>query len=122
METADLLREVRERYEVYHIFVRHGGCYYEAEARKSFGKYLDRKHLYFCRVEEIAKTITDIVNREQKRSGGERFLMKDTVNAAAAEDHPDENEDIVWDEAVKDRKEGEPGRKGFLGFLQSIAW
>lgn len=122
VETADLLREVRERYEVYHIFVRHGGNYYEAEARKSFGKYLDRKHLYFCRVEEIAKTITDIVNREQKRSDGERFLQKDTVNAAAAEDHPDENENIAWNEAVKEGKEGEPGRKGFLGFLQSIAW
>lgn len=64
VDTAELYKAVTDKFEVFHLMVddketslRH----HEADARKTFGKYLDGQHLMKVTLDSLASTIVDIV-------------------------------------------------------------
>lgn len=61
VDTSVLYQEVTDKFDVYHIFVRHGSNYYEDRAKASFSKYLDKDHLRFSSVDAIVETIISII-------------------------------------------------------------
>lgn len=62
IETKDIYNEVIEKFDVYHLNVKHGHySYYYDKIHKTFGKYLDSKHLRDVTVDSIANEIIDIV-------------------------------------------------------------
>lgn len=67
VETGKLLQEVRGKYDLYHIFVRHGSNFYETRAAKSWRKYLDKKHFRCCDVKGIGQMLTGIITAEAEK-------------------------------------------------------
>lgn len=61
IETGDLYKEVIEKFDVYHLNVKHGYDHYGNKIKFTFGKYLDDKHLRDVTVNSIANEIVDIV-------------------------------------------------------------
>ena len=65
VETNALYDEVKEKYDVYHIFVEHGRGYYKDSAEKSFTAVIPKENYRCCSVNAIAETIADIVTRKE---------------------------------------------------------
>ena len=64
VETADLYKEVVEKFDVYHLHVEHGHYYaysFDRHIATTFGTLLDSKHLRKVNVDNIANEIIDIV-------------------------------------------------------------
>ena len=77
VETRELYREVAEKYDVYHIHVRHHQTdRYLDRVEDSFGRQLPAGHLLVAGVEEIADTliriITDHASRAAVTAGGDK--------------------------------------------------
>ncbi len=92
VETGKLMKKVREKYDLYHIFVRHGSNYYEAGAKKTWGRYLDKKHFLCCDVNGIGQMLTGIITAEAEKrlaagpaKGLIRFADAAETKAAAVE-------------------------------------
>ena len=65
IETKDLYGEVSEKFNVYHLDVRHGNRWWdEAEIEKSFKEYLDDEHFRKVTIDSISDEIVDIVLNE----------------------------------------------------------
>lgn len=65
IETKDLYGEVSEKFNVYHLDVRHGNRWWdEAEIEKSFKEYLDDEHFRKVTTDSISDEIVDIVLNE----------------------------------------------------------
>ena len=60
VETPALYKSVREKYDVYHIFVRHGNPRDEGYIR-TWREFMDEEHFKICDLESIADTIIRIV-------------------------------------------------------------
>lgn len=58
--TSDLYKEASEKYDIYHIFVEHGGIFQE-ESKKEFLKYLPDDHYYETGLNGLPDVITEIV-------------------------------------------------------------
>lgn len=66
VETADLYREVTEKFDVYHLAVDDRSTmyrHYASDIVNSWGKYLDEDHLKVVTLDDIAPTIIDIVKK-----------------------------------------------------------
>ena len=62
VETAKLYKAASEKFDIYHLNVKHGGYdYYGAEIHNSYGKYLDKDHFKNTTVNGIANDIVEIV-------------------------------------------------------------
>lgn len=61
IETAQLYKKACEKFDIYHLNVRHGFDYYGKEIDNSFKKYLDDSHFKHTTVDQIAKDIVAIV-------------------------------------------------------------
>lgn len=61
VETAQLYKEASEKFDIYHLNVKHGRSWYDAEIHKTFGEYLDDNHLKDTSVNQIANDIVEIV-------------------------------------------------------------
>lgn len=61
VETKDLYEEVKDKYDVYHIFVDHGYSRYKESAERTFTEVIPKENYYCCKVDEIADVITEIV-------------------------------------------------------------
>ncbi len=64
IETSELYGEIVRKFEVYHLAVidpRSCGARYEKEIMKTFGEYLDKKHLIKVDLNNITSTIINIV-------------------------------------------------------------
>ena len=92
VETGKLLKEIRGKYDLYHIFVRHGSNFYETRAAKSWRKYLDKKHFQCCDVKGIGQMLTGIITAEaEKRQAADpakgliRFAETEEVKGTTAE-------------------------------------
>ena len=92
VETGKLLKEIRGKYDLYHIFVRHGSNFYETRAAKSWRKYLDKKHFQCCDVKGIGQMLTGIITAEaEKRQAADpakgliRFADTEEVKGTTAE-------------------------------------
>lgn len=65
IETKDLYGEVSEKFNVYHLDVRHGNRWWdEGEIEKSFKEYLDDEHFRKVTIDSISDEIVDIVLNE----------------------------------------------------------
>lgn len=61
VETAQLYADASEKFDIYHLYVKHGyGRYHEA-VHRTFGLLLDEKHLKDTSIDKIADDIIDIV-------------------------------------------------------------
>lgn len=64
VETPALYRDVREKYDIWHLHVKHSQTDRYADAvMKSFGRQLEREHLVFVDVEGVSDAIVRIVKR-----------------------------------------------------------
>lgn len=64
IETADLYKEVTEKFDVYHIAINDSSTsyrYYEDDIKKSWSKYLDDKHLLVSDLNALPQTISNII-------------------------------------------------------------
>lgn len=61
IETSDLYKEVIEKFDVYHLNVKHGYDHYGSKIKSTFCKYLDEKHFKDVTLNSIANEIVDIV-------------------------------------------------------------
>ncbi len=64
IETGGLYKQVTEKFEVFHLAVidpRSCGARYEEQIMRTFGEYLDKKHLKKVNLDNITPAIIDIV-------------------------------------------------------------
>lgn len=68
IETSRLYLETLKSFDIYHIAVDDPHTsyeYYKDDIKSSFGRYLDENHLFVANLDNIAKTIVDIVCKSQ---------------------------------------------------------
>ena len=137
--TDALYREVREKYEIYHLDVAHRRRSDEDQIEASWGTYLDKKH--FCRVtlNSVAQEISDIILGEAEgakeagagREAGERMTEKlpigfrvpetvSTARVAEPEERPVAEPEERRTAEPEDRLRAEPTRRPALGFLADL--
>ena len=61
VETAQLYADASEKFDIYHLYVKHGYGRYQEDVHKTFGQFLDEKHLKDTSVDKIADDIIEIV-------------------------------------------------------------
>ena len=61
IETDELYKAATEKFDIYHLNVKHGGGWYDTEIHNSYGKYLDKDHFKDTTVNKIANDIVEIV-------------------------------------------------------------
>lgn len=61
IETAQLYTDASEKFDIYHMYVKHGYGRYQENVHKTFGQLLDENHLKDTSVDKIADDIIDIV-------------------------------------------------------------
>lgn len=61
VETARLYADASEKFDIYHLYVKHGYGHYQDDVHKTFGQLLDANHLKDTSVDKIADDIIDIV-------------------------------------------------------------
>ena len=67
IQTSDLIKEVSEKYDIYHIYVKHGS-YWQEESRESFLKYLPEDHYFETGINGIPDVITKIITSPRGNS------------------------------------------------------
>ncbi len=103
VETKDLYEEVTEKYELYHLNVRHGRDWDLAGIRRSWKEYLDEKHFREVNLNSLTNEIIDIVTKEaegRNENEEEAFLTDMGMKSAPAE----------------------PKKKALLPKLMGISW
>jgi hypothetical protein len=91
IETDAIYKEVKEKFECYHIYVDHG-CYYDwYDVAPSFQKLMGEQRVLRSTVENIEQTIVDIVKSNANKDTENGF-----VGAAIIDVNKDENGDITW--------------------------
>ncbi|MBE5869960.1 MAG: VWA domain-containing protein [Lachnospiraceae bacterium] len=103
VETKDLYAEVTEKYELYHLNVRHGRDWDLAGIRRSWKEYLDEKHFREVNLNSLTNEIIDIVTKEAE--GG----------------NENEEEAFLTDIGMKSAP-AEPKKKALLPKLMGISW
>lgn len=69
VQTADLYKEVTEKYDIYHIYVEHGHSnHYREDSRESFLKYLPEDHYFETSVNGLPDVITNIITSSGSRA------------------------------------------------------
>ena len=92
VNTKDLLEELKDKYDVYHICVK-SGCYpNQDDCKESFTKVLGGEHVIVSSVDDIHKKIVGIVKAFAEKSGQ---LIGEDVKADSKV-KTDENGDITW--------------------------
>ena len=85
IETKDLYKEVKEKYELYHLNVRHR-TWVDAGIAPSFRQYLDQKHYREVTMNSIAAEIVDIVRTEaegeEKKAGFVETILEKAAGIA----------------------------------------
>ena len=61
IETSQLYADASEKFDIYHLYVKHGYGRYQEDVHKTFGQFLDEKHLKDTSVDKIADDIIEIV-------------------------------------------------------------
>ena len=78
VETAALYREVREKYDIYHLDVDHRKRMDDAEIDAAWSAFLDRKHFRTVTLNSIADEISDIILTEANAPAGKGSTVKET--------------------------------------------
>ena len=90
IETSKLYEEAAEKYEIYHICVQSGSYPDQNREKNTFAKVIGNQHVFISSVDNISKTIINIV---------EDFAQKSN-QSIIIEDHKDpstnENGEISW--------------------------
>lgn len=68
IETKTLYEEVKDKYDVYHIFVEHNNSYYKDKARETFTSVIPKQNYYECTINALADTIVDIITGNKKEA------------------------------------------------------
>ena len=76
IETHEIYEEVKTKYDIHHIYVDHHG--YDYADFNTWTKLLDGQHFHKCKVDDIAKLITDIVTSADTSSS---FVATPTDNS-----------------------------------------
>lgn len=61
IDTLLLYTDASEKFDIYHLYVKHGYGRYQEAVHKTFGKLLDENHLKDTSIDKIADDIIDIV-------------------------------------------------------------
>lgn len=61
IETVQLYTDASDKFDIYHLYVKHGYGRYQEDVHKTFGQLLDENHLKDTSVDKIADDIIDIV-------------------------------------------------------------
>lgn len=75
VETKGLFEQVKEKYEVYHIFVKHENFSIYKRYIDSWDDYLDKNHFKVVKVDNIAEEIVKIITKQ----AGNEFLKRGRV-------------------------------------------
>ena len=75
VETEELYQQACERYDLYHLFVKHENFRIYRHYIDSWKKFMKGEHLKVVEIDEIAKVIIDIVERHAKKENEESFLL-----------------------------------------------
>ena len=90
VETPALYRQAIEKFDIWHLHVRHRDPdRYQEAVDNSFGRQLARGHLRTVRIDGISAALTDIVCRHAREAGEPRA-------AAAGRQHAEPNGDRGW--------------------------
>ena len=128
--TRQLYRETLEKYDLYHLHVRHRQPdHYLQRVQETFGSLLPADHLRVAGIEEIADMLIGIIIDHAKRNTVERVRWDTDAGA----ENPDAGEKpagqaaavIAWDtgeEAAKERNEVRPEQPQKRGLFRRIAW
>lgn len=68
IETKELYTEASEKFNIYHLDVKHGHRWDEEEIERSFKKYLDDTHFRIVTMDSITNEIVDIIVNEAENS------------------------------------------------------
>lgn len=68
IETKELYTEVSEKFNIYHLDVKHGHRWDEEEIERSFKKYLDDTHFRRVTMDSITNEIVDIIVNEAENN------------------------------------------------------
>lgn len=79
VETKDLYAEASEKFNIYHLDVKHGNRWDEDEIEKSFKKYLDDTHFRRVTMDSITNEIVDIIVSEAEN--GTSVVATNTSNS-----------------------------------------
>lgn len=74
VETAQLYKDASEKFDIYHLYVKHGYGRYEEAVKDTFGKFLDTNHLKTTSVNKIADDIIEIVTNAFTGSDTSTFV------------------------------------------------
>ena len=84
VDTKDLYEEASQKFNIYHLDVKHGRRWDSEEIEKSYKKYLDDTHFRKVTMDSIANEIVDIIVNEAENN------VTDTVAT------PSNSEGITW--------------------------
>ena len=68
VETKELYEEVSQKFNIYHLDVKHGRRWNEEEIEKSYRKYLDENHFRKVTMDSITNEIVDIIISEAENN------------------------------------------------------
>lgn len=68
IETKELYTEASEKFNIYHLDVKHGHRWDEEEIKRSFKKYLDDTHFRRVTMDSITNEIVDIIVNEAENN------------------------------------------------------
>ena len=70
IETSQLYEEAKQKFDIYHLNVEHGTSgRFHNDIHRTFGKYLDSKHLIDTSVDSIVNDIIDIIVNAHNSTG-----------------------------------------------------
>lgn len=84
VETKALYAETNEKFDIYHLHVKHGFNYDEDSIRVSFKQYLDDKHFREVNLDNIANEIVNIIVASTESQNDSESVVKN------------ENGEIAW--------------------------
>ena len=68
IETSDLYKEASQKFNIYHLDVKHHRRWDDEEIPKTFKKYLDDDHFKTVNMDSISDEIVDIILKEAENN------------------------------------------------------
>lgn len=90
IETSKLYEEAAEKYEIYHICVQSGSYPDQTRQKGTFAKVIGNQHVFISSVDNISKTIANIVEDFAQKSN-QSIIIEDRKDPST-----NENGEISW--------------------------
>lgn len=93
VETTDLYKEVKEKYDLCHICIESGSYPDQRSRKESFDEVLGGENVIISSVEDLQKKIVDIVTTYSKKNSG--IVIADAISSTEKV-KTNENGEITW--------------------------